>query len=126
MAICYDGGVGKSAGGKLLKSGNFSSQADIDANCYNYATQSSSHMKHGWTCPEECYVGPTDFVDEVALNVDMGLYLDFQTDESKAGLQSGCPGMEGNLKKVNQGGYPATCPKGMQIHQFTSFMQMLV
>ena len=117
MAICYDGGVGASGNGKLLKSGNFSSQADIDATCYNFATQSSSHMKHGWTCPEECFIG-TDFVDEVALNVDMGLYLDFQTDESKAGLQSGCPGMEGNLKKVTQGGYPATCNKGNLFFHF--------
>ena len=113
LDVCFDGGIGTSGVDRLLKSGNFSSEADIYANCWDFASQSTSNPFE-WTCSQDCYT-EIDFVDEVALNVDMGLYLDFQTDKKKAGLQSGCPGME-LVENANQGGKEVFCNLGPFAH----------
>ena len=104
--MCFDGGVGSSGIGKLLRN-NFTSEDEIYANCWNYESQSTDQMPFGWTCDEKCFTS-NDFVDEVMLNVDMGLYFDFQTQKDVAGKQFGCPGLDnGNWKNDDHG-----CSKG--------------
>ena len=76
----------------------FGSESEVNKNCYNPSTQLESGGP-GWTCADVCYT-PDDFVDEVMLNSDMGLYLDFTVDQA-TGRQLGlgedgtvsCPGL---------------------------------
>jgi len=76
----------------------FGSEDAVNQNCYNPATQLKNGGP-GWSCEDICYT-PDDFVDEVMLNSDMGLYLDFTVD-LKTGRQIGlredgsvsCPGL---------------------------------
>ena len=96
LDLCYDGQIGKSGLTRILKV--FGSEADVEKNCYNPSTQLESGGPD-WTCEDVCYT-PDDFVDEVMLNSDMGLYLDFTVDQS-TGRQLGykedgtvsCPGL---------------------------------
>ena len=90
--MCFDGGIGKSGVGKLIKK-NFTSEDEVYANCWDYETQSTDQIQNGWTCDEKCLTD-TDFNDEVMLNVDMGLYLDFEVKKEWAGRQIGCPGFD--------------------------------
>ena len=96
LDLCYDGRIGTSGLGKMLKV--FDSEAEVNQNCYNAANQ----LENGgpaWSCQDVCYT-PDDFVDEVMLNSDMGLYLDFTVDPA-TGRQLGyrddgtvsCPGL---------------------------------
>ena len=76
----------------------FGSEAEVNKNCYNPSNQLENGGP-GWTCEDVCYT-PDDFVDEVMLNSDMGLYLDFTVDHA-TGRQLGvredgtvsCPGL---------------------------------
>ena len=96
LDLCYDGQIGKSGMTRMLKV--FGSEAEVNKNCYNPSTQLESGGP-GWTCADVCYT-PDDFVDEVMLNSDMGLYLDFTVDQA-TGRQLGlgedgtvsCPGL---------------------------------
>ena len=94
--MCYDGQIGKSGLASMLKV--FGTEAEVDENCYNAANQLVDGGP-GWVCDNKCYT-PDDFVDEVMLNSDMGLYLDFTVDQA-TGRQLGhgqdgtvsCPGL---------------------------------
>ena len=96
LDLCYDGQIGKSGMTQMLKV--FGSEAEVNKNCYNPSTQLETGGP-GWTCGDVCYT-PDDFVDEVMLNSDMGLYLDFTVDQA-TGRQLGykedgtvsCPGL---------------------------------
>ena len=96
LDLCYDGQIGKSGMTRMLKV--FGSESEVNRNCYNPSTQLESGGP-GWTCADACYT-PDDFVDEVMLNSDMGLYLDFTVDQA-TGRQLGlgedgtvsCPGL---------------------------------
>ena len=80
LDLCYDGQIGKSGMTRMLKV--FGSESEVNRNCYNPSTQLESGGP-GWTCADACYT-PDDFVDEVMLNSDMGLYLDFTVDQATA------------------------------------------
>ena len=109
MDICFDGGVGKSGVGKMLKV--FDTEPEIWENCY----KASSQLVGGgpcWRCDDQCRT-PNDFVDEIMLSSDMGLFLDFTVDNSTGrilgyGLDGSvsCPGLvdaNTNAERWNKG-----------------------
>ena len=58
----------------------FDNEEEVNENCYN----SSQQLVNGgpeWSCDPICQT-TDDFVDEVMLNSDMGLYLDFEVDQA--------------------------------------------
>ena len=58
----------------------FEDEEEVNENCYNASQQL---VKGGpeWSCDPICRT-TDDFVDEVMLNSDMGLYLDFEVDQT--------------------------------------------
>ena len=100
LDLCYDGQIGKDGLKAMLEV--FGTNAKVDENCYNANNQLKAGGP-GWVCDNKCYT-PDDFVDEVMLNSDLGLYLDFTVDPA-TGRQLGhgedgtvsCPGLVDNV-----------------------------
>ena len=76
----------------------FEDVEEVNKNCYN----GSQQLVNGgpeWSCDPICRT-EDDFVDDIMLNSDMGLYLDFEVDQA-TGQQIGtrkdgsisCPGL---------------------------------
>ena len=76
----------------------FDTEEEVYQNCFNPSKQLVDGGP-GWICDEQCYT-PDDFVDEVMLHSDIGLYYDFNVD-LETGRQLGtnedgeviCPGL---------------------------------
>ena len=98
-------------------------EAGVFAACYDISKQLVDGGP-GWTCEEKCYT-PDDFVDEIMLNCDLGLYLDFTVNQT-TGRQLGygrdgsttCPGLA-EAKWASgrvRGATEANCAKGPHSH----------
>jgi len=78
LDLCFDGGIGKSGLGKMLQI--FEDEEEVYENCYDPSQQLVNGGPE-WSCNPICQT-KDDFVDEVMLNSDMGLYLDFEVDQA--------------------------------------------
>jgi len=78
LDLCYDGKIGASGLGKMLQI--FEDEEEVNENCYDPSQQLVNGGPE-WSCNPICRT-TDDFVDEVMLNSDMGLYLDFEVDQT--------------------------------------------
>ena len=96
LDLCFDGELGRMGLKMMLRV--FDTEEEVYENCFNPSKQLVDGGP-GWICDEQCYT-PDDFVDEVMLHSDIGLYYDFNVD-LETGRQLGtnedgeviCPGL---------------------------------
>ena len=89
--------------------------------CYNPTNQKPSADLPTWVCDDRC-VTPDDFVDDIMLSSDMGLYYDFTVD-SETSRVSGY-GVDGSVSCLGLVGSP-DFPESQEYHN-GSVQQSLV
>ena len=113
--LCYDGGIGASGHGKMATEFSVeiaACEAAGGTDCFTSVVRTACYdetdpgQKPGggpeWRCNPRC-VTQDDFVDELMLNSDMGLFWQFTVDPT-TGRQSGCGGLgqaAGQVHTVN-------------------------